>query len=105
MPELHDVSRFSPFPARLAAVALAALALTACGKGDAPAAHGGGGGGQMPAPEVGVVVATPGDVGLLVELPGRLEASRISQVRARAAGIMQQRLFKEGSDVKAGQPL
>ena len=104
MPSLHEVSRPFPFPARLAAVALAALALAACGKGEAPAAHGGGGG-QMPAPEVGVIVATPGDVGLLVELPGRLEASRISQVRARAAGIMQQRLFKEGSDVKAGQPL
>jgi len=100
MPSLHEVSRPFSYPARVAAVALAALALTACGKGDAPAAHGGGGGGgQMPAPEVGVVVATPGDVGLLVELPGRLEASRISQVRARAAGIMQQRLFKEGSDV------
>jgi len=105
MPALHDVSR--PFPARLAAGALALAAaaalLSACGKSEAPAAQGGGH--QMPAPEVGVVVATPGDVGLLVELPGRLEASRISQVRARAAGILQKRLFNEGSDVKAGQPL
>ena len=47
----------------------------------------------------------PGDVGLQTELPGRLEASRVAQVRARAAGILQQRLFKEGSDVKAGQAL
>ncbi len=39
------------------------------------------------------------------QLPGRLEASRIAQVRARAAGIVQKRLFKEGSKVKAGQPL
>jgi membrane fusion protein (multidrug efflux system) len=38
-------------------------------------------------------------------LPGRLEASRVAQVRARAAGILQKRLFREGSDVKAGQPL
>jgi membrane fusion protein (multidrug efflux system) len=38
-------------------------------------------------------------------LPGRLEASRVAQVRARAAGILQERLFREGSDVKAGQPL
>jgi membrane fusion protein (multidrug efflux system) len=44
-------------------------------------------------------------VGLATELPGRLEASRVAQVRARAAGILQKRLFKEGSDVKAGQPL
>jgi membrane fusion protein (multidrug efflux system) len=59
----------------------------------------------MPAPEVGVVTVTPGDVGLQTELPGRLEASRVAQVRARAAGILQQRLFREGSDVKAGQAL
>jgi len=44
-------------------------------------------------------------VGVLTELPGRTEASRIAQVRARAAGIVQRRLFNEGSDVKAGQPL
>ena len=37
--------------------------------------------------------------------PGRLEASRVAQVRARAAGILQKRLFREGSDVKAGQAL
>jgi membrane fusion protein (multidrug efflux system) len=46
-----------------------------------------------------------GDVGLINELPGRLEASRVAQVRARATGILQKRLFSEGSDVKAGQAL
>jgi membrane fusion protein (multidrug efflux system) len=105
MPDLH-VSRPFPFPGGPAAGALALsalLMLASCGKGQAPAA--GVGGPKRPAPEVGVVVATPGDVGLLVELPGRLEASRVSQVRARAAGILQERLFREGSDVKAGQPL
>ena len=81
-------------------------ALAACGQSDAPAAAGGGApGGGMPAPEVGVVTVTPGDVGLQTELPGRLEASRVAQVRARAAGIVQQQLFREGSDVKAGQAL
>ena len=59
----------------------------------------------MPPPEVGVVVVTPRSVGLVVELPGRLEASRVAQVRARAAGIVQRILFREGSDVKAGQAL
>ena len=59
----------------------------------------------MPPPEVGVVTVQPGEVGLLTELPGRLEASRIAQVRARVAGIVQKRLFREGSDVKAGQAL
>ncbi|KQP38105.1 efflux RND transporter periplasmic adaptor subunit [Pseudorhodoferax sp. Leaf274] len=92
-------------PLRPIVLAMAVL-LVACGQGDkkaegAPAKAGGG----MPAPEVGVVVATPGDIGLVTELPGRLEASRMAEVRARAAGILQRRLFKEGSDVKAGQPL
>lgn len=105
MPALHVARRFS-FPPRAVAAALATaaiLSLAACGKGSPP--PGGGGGGKPPAPEVGVVVATPATVGLVTELPGRLEASRVSQVRARAAGILQERLFKEGSDVKAGQPL
>ncbi|RYF41504.1 MAG: efflux RND transporter periplasmic adaptor subunit, partial [Comamonadaceae bacterium] len=85
------------------AASVSVLLLAACGKSaDAPAAAPGAG---MPPPEVGVVTVTPGDVGLLTELPGRLEASRVAQVRARAAGIVQQRLFKEGSDVRAGQPL
>ncbi|RZI92688.1 MAG: efflux RND transporter periplasmic adaptor subunit [Variovorax sp.] len=111
MPVLH-VSHRSSFPWRAAAIAAAVaatLTLAACGKGDAPAAGGApggaGGGGKPPPPEVGVVVATPGNVGLVTELPGRLEATRIAQVRARAAGILQERLFKEGTDVKAGQPL
>ena len=59
----------------------------------------------MPPPQVGVVTVQPGNVGIETELPGRVEASRIAQVRARAAGILQKRLFTEGSDVKAGQPL
>ncbi len=58
-----------------------------------------------PPPEVGVVVIKPGPVGLMVDLPGRLEASRVSEVRARVAGILEKRLFEEGSDVQAGQPL
>ena len=79
-----------------------AVVLSACGKPAAPAAAAAGG---MPAPEVGVVTVAPGDVGLVTELPGRLEASRVAEVRARAAGILQERLFREGSDVKAGQQL
>ena len=98
-------SALSPARVRLGAAAgglSVVLLLAACGKSEAPAAGAGGG---MPPPEVGVVVATPGEVGLVTELPGRLEASRVAQVRARAAGILQKRLFREGSDVKAGQPL
>jgi membrane fusion protein (multidrug efflux system) len=60
----------------------------------------------MPPPaEVGVITVKLTDVGLVTELPGRLEASRVAQVRARAAGIVQKRLFTEGSQVRAGQAL
>ena len=83
------------------AVAALSLFLAGCGKGNAPAP----GAGAKPPPQVGVVTVTLGDVGLVTELPGRMEASRVAQVRARAAGILQKRLFREGSDVKAGQPL
>lgn len=76
------------------------LGLSGCGGGDnKPAAA------APPPPEVGVVTVAPGKADLSAELPGRLEAFRIAQVRARAAGILQKRLFTEGSDVKAGQPL
>jgi membrane fusion protein (multidrug efflux system) len=92
----------APLMRGLSVLALAVV-LTACGKAETPAAAAPGGG--MPAPEVGVITVAPTDVGLVTELPGRLEASRVAQVRARAAGILQERLFREGSDVKAGQPL
>lgn len=81
------------------------LLLVACGQGNAPAAGPGGPGGMPPPAEVGVVTVKLTDVGLVTELPGRLEASRVAQVRARAAGIVQKRLFAEGSQVKAGQAL
>lgn len=74
------------------------------GPGAAPAG-GNASAGTPPPPAVGVIKVSPGDVGLLTELPGRTEASRIAQVRARATGILTARHFDEGSDVKAGQLL
>ena len=89
-------------PAVIVLTGAALALLSACGKGAAPAAAPG----SAPPPvQVGVVTVSQRDVGLVTELPGRLEASRVAQVRARAAGILQQRLFREGSDVKAGQAL
>ena len=103
MPHAHSPSPSGAWLRPLLLLPLVA-ALVACGQSSAPPAGGAPGGG-MPAPQVGVVTVQPGDVGLQTELPGRLEASRVAQVRARAAGILQQRLFKEGGDVKAGQAL
>ena len=93
-------------PARAAAWPLALTllaALAACGpKADAPKGPPGGG---MPPATVGVVTVQPAAVPLVTELPGRLEAWRVAQVRARVPGIVAKRLFTEGSEVKAGQPL
>jgi membrane fusion protein (multidrug efflux system) len=85
-------------------------ALAACGGGDGKQGGGGSGGapggpGAMPPPEVGVVTVAPRTLPLPSELPGRIEAARVAQVRARVTGIVQKRLFTEGSDVKAGQAL
>ncbi|WP_457330552.1 efflux RND transporter periplasmic adaptor subunit [Rhizobacter sp. P5_C2] len=88
-------------------LAVVVAMLVACGAKDGAAGGGAapGGAGAPPPPEVGVVTVAPREVGLVTELPGRLEASRVAQVRARAAGILQKRLFREGSDVKSGQAL
>ena len=56
-------------------------------------------------PEVGVTVVQPGHVTLTTELPGRTSPYLIAEVRPQVGGIIQKRLFTEGSDVKAGQVL
>ncbi|HEY6559459.1 MAG TPA: efflux RND transporter periplasmic adaptor subunit [Polyangiaceae bacterium] len=55
--------------------------------------------------EVGVVTLKTEPVTLTTELPGRTSAYRVAEVRARVNGIVQKRLFTEGSDVKEGARL
>jgi len=55
--------------------------------------------------EVSVVTVQPQKVILNTELPGRTSAYLIAEVRPQVGGIIQQRLFTEGSDVKAGEVL
>ena len=111
---MPTLSLIKPFPSteqapghtrgrKMVLAAVLTLLVAACGKSGTGA--GPGAGAAPPPAEVGVVTVSQGDVGLVTELPGRLEASRVAQVRARAAGILQKRLFREGSDVRAGQPL
>ncbi|HVJ38679.1 MAG TPA: efflux RND transporter periplasmic adaptor subunit [Stenotrophomonas sp.] len=77
---------------------LAALVLGGCGgAGDGPAG--------MPATVVSVEEVRASAVPNLVELPGRVEAVRSAQVRARSDGIVEQQLYVEGTDVAAGAPL
>ncbi|MFJ9450880.1 MULTISPECIES: efflux RND transporter periplasmic adaptor subunit [unclassified Herbaspirillum] len=93
---MSSVSRFT----RLTLTVVAAAALAACGqKPNAPAGAG------MPPGEVSVVTIAPERITISNELPGRLEATRIAEVRARVAGIILKRTFREGSEVKAGEVL
>lgn len=113
----QQVSRTDPLPLKrsarwwtwagdslgvLALCALAAAWLTGCSPSQDGAAAGAGGPPTVPA---GVVTVQPQSVPLVVELPGRLEPIRTAEVRARVAGVVQKRLFTEGSTVKAGQSL
>jgi len=77
-------------------IALAALA--GCGKKEQAAAA------PQP-PQVGVVTLAPESVMVDSELPGRTTAYLVAEVRPQVDGIIQHRLFKEGSDVKQGQQL
>jgi membrane fusion protein, multidrug efflux system len=82
----------------IAAASLAALALlSGCGK--KPAAP------VAPPPQVGVITVHPQPVARITDLPGRTSAVLTSEIRPQVSGVILQRLFVEGSDVKAGQQL
>jgi len=77
--------------------------LAACGdKKEAPKT---GPGGAPPPMTVLVITVAPENISNITELPGRVEATRTAEVRARVGGIVQKRVFNEGSDVRAGQVL
>lgn len=87
-------------PSRFHTVALSvalAAALTACG--GAPQ------GPQQGPGQVTVVTLKTESVALNRELPGRTSAYQVAEVRPQVSGIIARRLFTEGSEVKAGQPL
>lgn len=87
-------------PSRFHTVALSvalAAALTACG--GAPQ------GPQQGPGQVTVVTLKTESVALNRELPGRTSAYQVAEVRPQVSGIIARRLFSEGSEVKAGQPL
>ena len=61
--------------------------------------------GPPPVPEVATVTVQSRKVVLTTELPGRTSPFRIAEIRPQVSGLIQKRLFTEGSDVKAGQVL
>ncbi|MBA4356244.1 MAG: efflux transporter periplasmic adaptor subunit [Desulfovibrio sp.] len=87
----------------LASVILSAAllaALSGCGQSPQAAAAP-----QAAAPEVSVVTIAPQQVTLSTVLAGRTSPFLVAEVRPQVGGIVQKRLFKEGSDVKAGELL
>lgn len=77
---------------------VAALLLAGCDRAEHTAS-------APAAPEVGVYTVQARSLTLTTDLPGRTTAYRVAQVRPQVSGILQQRLFIEGTEVKAGQQL
>ncbi len=105
----HEASRAVPHQGRrarsnIAITLLAAttLLVTGCGNGDPVAADA-----QQAMPPMPVTVATvaPRDVEILGEYAGRVRAVREVEIRARVGGLLEQRLYTEGSAVSAGDAL
>lgn len=94
----HRMFTLGHFPYLFLSVLVATLFLSACEKATGPAPTRG------PA-EVAVVEIKAADVLLSTELPGRTSAYRIAEVRPQVGGIIAERLFVEGSEVKAGDAL
>lgn len=75
------------------------LLLPGCGKKAASAPP------QMPPAAVTFVPAQAETVTITRDLPGRIDAVRVAEIRARVTGILLEKTFQEGADVKAGQTL
>jgi membrane fusion protein (multidrug efflux system) len=80
-------------------IVAASLAAAACSKAPPQQPQ------QMPPPEVGVLIAKAQPLPLTRELVGRLSATRTADVRARVAGVLEKRVYTEGSEVAEGQLL
>ena len=97
---MQPIRRHQPLLQSTFTLLASALFLTACGQ-PAPAAQGA----APAAPQVGVVTLQPQDVTLSRELPGRVQAAQIAEIRPQVSGIVQARHFTEGSTVSAGTAL
>lgn len=86
----------------LGAAAAAVAVLAGCGGKQGGPAQGAGG---QQAPEVAVYTVAPQALAMSTELPGRTAAFQVAEVRPQVGGLVQKRLFTEGSDVKAGAQL
>lgn len=85
-------------PPRIAApLMVCASILAACGQAEV---------GVSPSPtEVAVATADVATVIPMDDLPGRMVAFRTAEIRPQVSGVVTRRLFTQGGDVTAGQPL
>ncbi|KRD99921.1 RND transporter [Bosea sp. Root381] len=60
---------------------------------------------EMPPPAIAVLQVEPRTVPVIRDLPGRIAATRVAEVRARVSGILQERVFQQGTLVKQGDVL
>jgi len=60
---------------------------------------------EMPPPQVSVETVKTRPLTITTELNGRLVSPRTAEVRARVAGIVLERVYREGTDVKKGDVL
>jgi membrane fusion protein, multidrug efflux system len=60
---------------------------------------------ELVEPEVSVVTVQPQARAIVSELPGRIAPTRVAEVRPRVSGIVVERVFHQGGEVKAGDPL
>jgi membrane fusion protein (multidrug efflux system) len=88
-----------------AAILASALALAGCGSGESKEGGVGGRGGPKGPITVGYVVVQQGSAPIEQELPARISAYQVSEVRPQVSGVILRRLFREGSIVKQGQTL
>lgn len=85
-------------------ISASVLLLAGCGK-DESQSQGGRGGGPKGPVTVGYVVVQQGSAPIVQDLPGRVSAFQVSEVRPQASGIILRRMFREGSVVRQGQTL
>jgi membrane fusion protein, multidrug efflux system len=93
--------RINPSSAWMVAAAVLVSLLGAAGCQDSQ----GNGAVPPPLPEVATVTIAPREIELTTELPGRTSAYLIAEIRPQVNGIIKKRMFREGSDVKAGDLL
>src|SRR5262245_54438240 len=93
------LSRKTFHPAAACVLAIGAVMLLSSCKGEVASSP------APPVQEIGVITVTPTSVPDEPEFIGQAEASRIVEIRSQVTGIIQERYFQEGREVKKGDKL